>query len=814
MGSLEIDDIHKASEPIKEIQEKWKLLPAFLKVKGLVKQHIDSFNYFVEHEIKSIVQANDKVTSSADPMFYLKYLDVHVGTPEVEESFNVVKSVSPHDCRLRDLTYAAPITVDIEYTRGQQRVIRNGLPIGRMPIMLRSSKCILFNRDHMELAKVNECPYDPGGYFITRGQEKVILIQEQLSKNRMIVEIDKSGQVTCQVTSSTHGTKTRTNVIVKHGRFYLKHNTMEKDIPIAIVFKAMGVTSDQEIVQMVGTDDNIMTSFSASLEECHKATVFTQNQALKYISTKMKVKRFVSAGQAKKTPMEDARDVLANTVLAHVPVEQFNYKMKAVYLALMVRRIIEAQSDDKLVDDRDYYGNKRMELAGSLLSLLFEDLFKKLNFELRTIADKNIPKVKAAQFDIVKHIRTAGITAGLENAISTGNWTIKRFRMERLGVTQVLSRLSYISALGMMTRVNSQFEKTRKVSGPRSLQPSQWGMLCPSDTPEGESCGLVKNLALMTHITTEVNEGPIVRLAFNVGVEDIHLLSGEELSNKSIFTVFLNGNIIGVVKNHVKLVETFKTARRCGFIDGFVSIYAHLKSRCVYISSDGGRLCRPYIIVLPNGKPKVKNKHIQKLLRSEMTFEDFLTKGLVEYLDVNEENTCLVALYEATIEPGLTTHLEIEPFTLLGVCAGLIPYPHHNQSPRNTYQCAMGKQAMGTIALNQRNRIDTLLYNLVYPMRPMVKSRTIELIHFEDLPAGQNAIVAVMSYSGYDIEDAIILNRASLDRGYGRCLVYRNSKTTMKRYGTQAADRILGPLVDANTKRPIWRHDILDMVSS
>ena len=150
------------------------------------------------------------------------------------------------------------------------------------------------------------------------------------------------------------------------------------------------------------------------------------------------------------------------------------------------------------------------------------------------------------------------------------------------------------------------------------------------------------------------------------------------------------------------------------------------------------------------------------------------------------------------IEPGRTTHLEIEPFTLLGVCAGLIPYPHHNQSPRNTYQCAMGKQAMGTIALNQRNRIDTLLYNLVYPMRPMVKSRTIELIHFEDLPAGQNAIVAVMSYSGYDIEDAIILNRASLDRGYGRCLVYRNSKTTMKRYGTQAADRILGPLVDAN----------------
>ena len=465
-------------------------------------------------------------------MFYLKYLDVHVGTPEIEEGFDEVKSVTPHDCRLRDMTYSAPITVDIEYTRGQQRVIRNGLPIGKMPMMLRSSKCVLYGRNHAELAKVNECPYDPGGYFITRGQEKVILIQEQLSKNRMIVEMDKSGNVTCQVTSSTHGSKTRTNVIVKHGKFYLKFSTFEKDIPIAIAFKAMGVTSDQEIVQMVGTDDNIMTAFSASLEECNKAAVFTQLQALKYMSTRMKIKRFNSG--PKKTPIEDARDVLANTVLAHVPVENYNFKMKTVYMALMVRRIIEAQSDDKLVDDRDYYGNKRMELAGSLLSLLFEDLFKKLNFELRTIADKNIPKVKAAQFDIVKHIRSLAITNGLEMAISTGNWNIKRFRMERAGVTQVLSRLSYISALGMMTRVNSQFEKTRKVSGPRSLQPSQWGMLCPSDTPEGESCGLVKNLALMTHITTEVNEGPIIRLAFNVGVEDIHLLSGEELSNKSI----------------------------------------------------------------------------------------------------------------------------------------------------------------------------------------------------------------------------------------------------------------------------------------
>lgn len=164
-----------------------------------------------------------------------------------------------------------------------------------------------------------------------------------------------------------------------------------------------------------------------------------------------------------------------------------------------------------------------------------------------------------------------------------------------------------------------------------------------------------------------------------------------------------------------------------------------------------------------------------------MTFDDFLKAGLVEYLDVNEENDSLIALYESEIVPA-TTHVEIEPFTLLGAVAGLIPYPHHNQSPRNTYQCAMGKQAIGAIGYNQLKRIDTLLYLMVYPHQPMVKTRTIELVGYDKLPAGQNAMVAVMSFSGYDIEDALILNRGSVDRGFGRCQVFRKNATVLKRY--------------------------------
>lgn len=797
----------KLGEPVKSLEEKWKLVPAFLKTKGLVKQHIDSYNYFINVEIKSIVEANDKVLSDADPIFCLRYLNIKVGKPDVEEGFNMSKNVTPHECRLRDLTYSAPITVDIEYTRGNQKVIRNDLLVGRMPIMLRSSNCVLTGRTFIELAKMNECPHDPGGYFVVKGQEKVILIQEQMSRNRIIVEEDSKGNVQCQVTSSTQEKKSRTNVVVKNGKYYLRHNTLTDDIPVAIVFKAMGIVAEQEIFQMVGVEPSIVEKFIASVEECHKHSVFTPTQALSYIGAKTKQKKF--GGGEKKTPVDEARDLLATTVLAHVPVEKFNFKVKVTYLALMIRRTIQAQINGKIIDDRDYYGNKRLELAGSLLSLMFEDLFKRFNWELKIIADKNIPKVKAAQFDIVKHMRQDLITNGLVNAISTGNWTIKRFKMERQGVTQVLSRLSYISALGMMTRVNSQFEKTRKVSGPRSLQPSQWGMMCPSDTPEGEACGLVKNLALMTHITTEVKEPAIAQLAYNAGVEDIALLGGEEIACPDNYLVFLNGNILGVIREYDRLLWVIRTMRRRGLINGFISIYPNHIHRCIYISSDSGRLCRPYIIV-EKGRPLVTQKHINQLLKGVRSFEDFLCDGLIEYLDVNEENDSYIAVSENSIDKQCTTHLEIEPFTLLGVCAGLVPYPHHNQSPRNTYQCAMGKQAMGTIGYNQRNRIDTLMYNIVYPQIPMVKTRTIELINFDKLPAGQNATIAVMSYSGYDIEDALILNKASIDRGYGRCLVYRNAKCTLKRYANRSFDRILGPLMDSTTGKIIFKHDILD----
>ncbi|CAI9113304.1 OLC1v1013878C1 [Oldenlandia corymbosa var. corymbosa] len=776
--------------PVKSAVDKFQLLPEFLKVRGLVKQHLDSFNYFVNTEIKKIVAANNEIRSQVDPKLYLRYKDVRIGEPSRMVDY-VTEKLTPQKCRISDITYAAPILVNIEYTTGSGNSLKvqekRELTIGRMPIMLRSSCCALYGKDEEELASLGECPLDPGGYFVIKGTEKVILIQEQLSKNRIIIDTDKKGCVQASVTSSTAATKSKTVIRMEKEKIYLYLNQFKTKVPIMAVMKAMGMESDQEVVQMVGRDPRYSALLLPSIEECAKANVYTQHQALEYLEKQVKPLPYASTRTEKR-----ASSILRDIFIANVPVHDNNFRAKCIYVAVMLRRMMEAILNKDAMDDKDYVGNKRLELSGQLLSLLFEDLFKTMNDESKKLIDTVLGKPnRSSLFDMSKYIVRDSITVGLERTLSTGNWDVKRFRMHRKGMTQVVARLSYIGTVGHMTKISPQFEKSRKVSGPRALQPSQWGMLCPCDTPEGEACGLVKNLALMTHVTTDDEEGPIISLCYCLGVEDLELLSGEELHMPNSYLIMLNGLILGKHRKPQRFATAMRKLRRAGKIGEFVSIFVNEKQHCVYIASDGGRVCRP-LVIADKGVSRIKEHHMKELKDGVRTFDTFLREGLIEYLDVNEENNALIALYEgeATEE---TTHIEIEPFTILGVCAGLIPYPHHNQSPRNTYQCAMGKQAMGNIAYNQLCRMDTLLYLLVYPQRPLLTTRTIELVGYDKLGAGQNATVAVMSYSGYDIEDAIVMNKSSLDRGFGRCIVMKKMVALSQKYENGASDRIICP---------------------
>ena len=810
----------KLTDPIDTARDKWNLLPAFLKVKGLVKQHIESFNHLVEVELQKIIDAEPLITSDVDPNFYIKYKKIYVGKPcridevfmEESKSFKNDSTITPNECRLRDMTYAAPILVDIQYTKAKLVYRRRGLCIGRMPVMLRSSRCVLANKSETEMCEMDECPLDPGGYFIVNGTEKVILVQEQLSKNRVIVEADSRKEIiSASVTSSTHERKSKSYVLLKKHKLYVKHNILNEDIPITVLLKAMGVTSDMEMMAIVaGADSTLQEDFAINFEESIRLGVHTQQQALEYLGARIKITRKPMAfGLPRRNYVQEALEAISGVIVAHVPIENLNFRPKALYVAYMARRVLAAKHNSKLVDDRDYVGNKRLELAGQLLALLFEDLFKKYNYDIKANMDKLLRRPARTELSDPSFVMTGHanhITQGMNRAIATGNWNLKRFRMDRAGVTHVLSRLSYIAGLGMMTRVTSQFEKTRKISGPRALQPSSFGMLCPADTPEGESCGLVKNLALLTHITTDDEEAPVKRLVFMLGAEDILTIGGKELYAPGSYIILLNGTPTAVTRHPAHFLQSFRRLRRSGRVSEFVSVFINHHQSAVHIATDEGRICRP-LIVVEKKLSKVTTRYLKSLRSGTMDFDDFLARGLVEYLDVNEENDANIAMYESDINSA-TTHLEIEPFALLGVVAGLIPYPHHNQSPRNTYQCAMGKQAIGAIASNQFLRIDTLLYLMVYPQKPLVKTRTIELVKYDKLPAGQNAVIAVMSYSGYDIEDALVLNKASVDRGFGRCQVMRKYVTNLKIYPSGSKDTVLAP--DLQEGFPIKKHVVLD----
>ncbi|KAK3227001.1 hypothetical protein Dsin_006863 [Dipteronia sinensis] len=402
--------------------------------------------------------------------------------------------------------------------------------------------------------------------------------------------------------------------------------------------------------------------------------------------------------------------------------------------------------------------------------------------ELKNSIDRILsnPRRPGRQLDFSEHIKKSVIGKGLEWVLGTGNFNIKKFN--RKGMTQVLDRRSFIGTLSHLIRVSPSSEKSKEVSKPRALHSSQerCGMFCPCDTPIGEACGLVKNLTLMAHFTTDVEEGPLISMCYHLGVNHWKHFPGEEIHNPNSFMVIFNGQFIGYAGDQSEaqhFAGTMREKRRDGSIDQFVSVFVNENQHCVYIASDGGRICRP-LVIADKGKSRIKEQDKKELSDGIRTFDDFVRDQLIEYLDVNEENNALIALQEREATPD-TTHIEIEPFTILGVCAGIIPNPHHNQSWRNTYQCAMGKQAVGNIAYNQLHRMDKLLHLLVYPQRPLLTMSTIELVGYDKLGAGQNAIVAVMSYSGYDINDAIVMNKSSLERGFGRSI-------EMKRYSASS----------------------------
>ena len=815
------------------IEEPWSIIQSYFQGQHLerfVRHQLESYNNFVGYQIIKTIEMFNPVHIASEQDFdqksqkyslelFITFDNFHIYRPQIHENNGAIKLMFPQEARLRNFTYASAMTVDINI----KYIVRTGtnlesvqtfyktLPkihIGKLPIMLKSNICVLNQYKHFENTQTGECKFDAGGYFIINGSEKTVLGQERAAENRVycfnvsknntkytwIAEIKSvpdfkcisPKQITLMISSKNNGFGNPISIQIPR---------IKQPIPLFIVFRALGVLTDKEICEKIllnindAKNKHMLEALQASVIEANK--YMEQEACIKYImSFAMYTPINMDKETGAKKKYEFTLDILTNDLFPHC----HNNTQKIYFLGYMTNRLLLASFEIIKQDDRDSYVNKRIDLTGTLLNNLFRNYFNKLvkDMEKQVIREINTGSWKSNDnyeniinlTNIYKIIKSTTIENGLKRALSTGDFGIKHTNSNKVGVAQVLNRLNYVSSLSHARRISTPTDKSGKLIPPRKLHNTSYGFLCCAETPEGQSVGIVKNLSYMTHITIYSNS-----LSLNEYImPNITNIDNPELSCYDMYDkvkVFINGAWVGVCDTPQELFLMLKDKKYKGIINIYTSIVFDYKMKEIRVCNDSGRLTRPLLRV-KDKSVLITQDLISKLNKGELNWDNLLVstkidESVLEYIDPEEQSWSLIATKPKDIiskTDGIYkfTHCEIHPSTMFGVLASCIPFPEHNQSPRNTYQCAQGKQAMGVYVTNYENRMDKTAYVLNYPMRPLVDTRIMNLIQLNKIPSGTQVIVAIMTHTGYNQEDSLLINKGSIDRGMALTTVYHTEK--------------------------------------
>ena len=785
---------------------------------ALVNHQLGSFNDFLPHDQNPapwMQRVVDNISVGADEArrgairLELGDLDViielgkiRIGRPIVYEANGSQTESIPMMARLRNMTYSAPVYLEFTIVEEGMEIEEVEEEIGNMPVMVKSMLCNLHRHyltgegssddDYKNALKIKgEDPQDPGGYFIVNGTERVLVCLEDLAPNRVMVENEQRYQrktELAKVFSQREGFRALTVVEKKKdGILQVSIPVASGQVPLAVLMMALGMESADDIMQAITNDPEMQNLILANIEEIHSTEgIYTTQEALEYME-----RRF-AAGQSKEYRKKRINYILDNTLLPHLNTTYEARLKKAVFLGRMAREVLELNRGQRKPDDKDHYANKRLKLAGNLMEELFRSGLQALLNDMKYQMERSYSKRKENR--IHHAVRRDVLTNKIMHAMATGNWT-----GGRAGVSQLLDRTCNMATLSHLRRVISPLTRSQPHFEARDLHPTQFGRLCPNETPEGQNCGLVKNLALMVDVSENLPDAHIREVLDELDIHPIE--EGEAQLGK----VYFNGDLIGTHESPVDLVTEIRQRRRKNMISNVVNVRYDDSLNDVIINSDPGRIRRPLLVVGRNNRLNIKERDIDSLQQGKSEWDDLLNKGIVEYIDAEEEENCLIALNEDDLERNKKTHkyshMEVDPMTILGVATSNVPFPEHNSSPRCTMGAGMSKQSLGLGQANYRIRPDTRGHLLHYAEVPMLQTEAMKYNTLITRPAGQNMVVAVMSYHGYNMEDALIFNQGSIDRGIGRSTFVRTYMSEERRYPGGQEDRFVIPGPDVRGAR-------------